>query len=93
MGSTRYALHRRWRACDFFTIDTVLFRRLYVLVFIALATRQLHLAGVTTNPTGGWVTQQTRNIIPAADQRRERPQLRGKLRTRSVREEDSQELV
>jgi hypothetical protein len=27
-------------ACDFFTVDTVLFRRLYVLVFIELSTRQ-----------------------------------------------------
>src|SRR4051794_19705184 len=39
-------------ACDFFTVDTVLFRRLYVLVFIELATRQVHLAGLTPNPTG-----------------------------------------
>jgi putative transposase len=50
-------------ACDFFTVDTVLFRRLYVLVFIELATRQVHLAGITTNPTGERATQQARNII------------------------------
>jgi putative transposase len=39
-------------ACDFFTIETVLFRRLYALVFIELSTRQVYLAGITPNPTG-----------------------------------------
>jgi len=39
-------------ACDFFTLDTVLLRRLYALVFIELATRQVYLAGITANPTG-----------------------------------------
>jgi hypothetical protein len=38
-------------ACDFFTVDTVLFRRLYALVFIEIATRQVYLAGITANPT------------------------------------------
>jgi putative transposase len=32
-------------------------------VFIELATRQVYLAGITTNPTGEWATQQARNII------------------------------
>jgi transposase InsO family protein len=44
-------------ACDFFTVDTVLLKRIYVLVFIEHRTRLLHLAGVTANPTGAWVTQ------------------------------------
>jgi putative transposase len=50
-------------ACDFFTVETVFLRRLYVLVFIELATRKIYLAGVTANPTGAWATQQARNII------------------------------
>jgi hypothetical protein len=40
-------------ACDFFTVDTVLLNRIYVLVFIEHRTRLLYLAGVTANPTGG----------------------------------------
>ncbi|MFG2084896.1 MULTISPECIES: hypothetical protein [unclassified Spirillospora] len=36
-------------ACDFFTVETVLLKRLYVLVFIEHGTRRLHLGGVTEN--------------------------------------------
>jgi putative transposase len=50
-------------SCDFFTVETVLLRRFYVLVFIELATRKVYLAGVTANPTSEWATQQARNII------------------------------
>jgi transposase InsO family protein len=58
-------------ACDFFTVDTVLFRRLYAFVFIELSTRQVHLAGITANPTGEWATQQARNIIATFIERAE----------------------
>jgi putative transposase len=38
-------------ACDFFTVDTVWVRRLYVLFFIELGSRRVHLAGATTTRT------------------------------------------
>jgi putative transposase len=49
-------------ACDFFTVETVTLRRLYVLFFIELESRRVHFAGCTTNPTGAWVVQQARNL-------------------------------
>jgi putative transposase len=49
-------------ACDFFTVETVTLRRLYVLFFIELGSRRVHLAGCTTNPSGAWVVQQARNL-------------------------------
>jgi putative transposase len=49
-------------ACDFFTVETLSLRRFYVLFFIELESRRVHLAGCTTSPTGDWVTQQARNL-------------------------------
>jgi len=55
-------------ACDFFTVETVSLRRIYVLFFIELGTRRVHLAGSTSRPSGTWVAQQARNLaIDRAD--------------------------
>jgi transposase InsO family protein len=49
-------------AVDFFTVETVWLQRLYVLFFIELGSRRVHLAGCTANPNGSWVTQQARQL-------------------------------
>ena len=49
-------------AVDFLHVDTVLLKRMYVLVFIEHGSRRMHLGGVTAHPTGDWTVQQARDL-------------------------------
>jgi putative transposase len=61
--------------CDFFTVDTLSLRRLYVFFFIELDRRRVHSAGITPHPNGAWVTQQARNILTTLNEEGKRPQI------------------
>ena len=56
-------------ACDFFAVETAWLRTLYVLVFIELGSRRIHLTGSTAHPDSAWVTQQARNLALNLDDR------------------------
>jgi hypothetical protein len=56
-------------AVAFLHVDTVLLKRLYVLVFTEHGTRRMHLGGVTEHPTGEWTVQQARNLALALGER------------------------
>jgi len=50
-------------ACDFFTVETLRLKTIYVLFFIELGTRRVHVAGCTQHPTSAWVSQQARQLM------------------------------
>jgi putative transposase len=71
--------------CDFLTVDTLFLKRFYVLFFIELANRRVHLAGITTNPDGRWVSQQARNLLMQLDDDGVRPRFLSVTATASSR--------
>jgi putative transposase len=56
-------------ASDFFTVYSLWGTTLYVLFFIELATRRVHVAGCTARPDSVWVTQQARNLSMCLEDR------------------------
>ena len=58
-------------ACDFFNVETAFLRTLYVLFFIEVGSRRLHITAATRHPNGTFVTQQARNLRFRLDERAE----------------------
>jgi hypothetical protein len=62
-------------ACDFLTIETVLLRRLYVLVFVCIGSRRIEYVACASSPDGAWMLRQARNLLMHLDDRGQRPRL------------------
>jgi len=70
-------------ACDFLTVETIRLKTLYVLVWIELGRRRVHLGGATANPDAAWVTQQARNFAMSLEE--EEPMVRFLIHDRDTK--------
>jgi transposase InsO family protein len=65
-GSTWRTWYRHYRqqvlSCDFFQVESLFLKTIFVLFFIEVRTRKVYVAGCTAHPTAAWVTQQGRNL-------------------------------
>ena len=78
-------------ACDFFTVETIFLKTIYVLFFIELGSRRVRFAGCTTNPDGSWVTQQARQLVWDVEDRK--PRLRFLIHDRDSKFTDAFDAV
>ncbi|WP_041397072.1 hypothetical protein [Spirochaeta africana] len=49
--------------CDFFTVDTLGFKRFYVFFILELKTRSITQFGINTNPTMAFVSNQLKGFL------------------------------
>ena len=57
-------------ATDFLSVEVFTFKGLitqYILFFIDIASRSVHIAGITPHPDNSWMTQIARNITDVSD--------------------------